>query len=207
MDHAGWPSLPADILLQVAALVPDADVHVMACASASWRDALNRDIHSMSFTWAARDPRHGHVCAVRSPHVSRLWCPALCSFWCVPIQSHLDRMHTRGCSHACSRSKLLKLAVWRYTAPAGEWSGTGSCCDVPEPAHCGAAPRNSPTRQSPDSTCSCKWVTPEGAHGPWHSQAFTVVISLYSAHEALQIRQDHDCVSGMHVQQSRMDGC
>ncbi|CAL5223987.1 g6599 [Coccomyxa viridis] len=63
-DYPGWPSLPADILLQVAALVPDADVHVMACASASWRDALNRDIHSMSFTWAARDPRHGHVCAV-----------------------------------------------------------------------------------------------------------------------------------------------
>ncbi len=67
VDLAGWPSLPADILLQVAALVPDADVHVMACASASWRDALNRDIHSMSFTWAARDPRHGHVCAVRAP--------------------------------------------------------------------------------------------------------------------------------------------
>ena len=67
-DLPGWPSLPADILLQIAALLPDADIHVMACASSAWRDALNRDVHSMSFSWAARDPRHGHVCAVRALH-------------------------------------------------------------------------------------------------------------------------------------------
>ena len=47
-------------------MLPDADIHVMACASASWRDALSRDIRSMSFTWAARDPRNGHLCAVRA---------------------------------------------------------------------------------------------------------------------------------------------
>ncbi|CAK0737833.1 hypothetical protein CVIRNUC_000955 [Coccomyxa viridis] len=62
--QAGWHNLPSDILLQIAAMLPDADIHVMACASASWRDALNRDIRSMAFTWAARDPRNGHLCAV-----------------------------------------------------------------------------------------------------------------------------------------------
>ena len=64
VDLPGWASLPADILLQVSALVPDADIHVMACASASWRDVLNRDVRCMSFSWAARDPRHPHACAV-----------------------------------------------------------------------------------------------------------------------------------------------
>ena len=63
-DLPGWASLPADILLQVAALVLDADIHAMACASASWRDVLNRDVRCMSFSWAARDPRHARVCAV-----------------------------------------------------------------------------------------------------------------------------------------------
>ena len=63
-DLPGWASLPADILLQVAALVPDADIHVMACASLSWRDVLNRDVRCMSFSWAARDPRHTQADAV-----------------------------------------------------------------------------------------------------------------------------------------------
>ena len=185
-DHAGWPSLPADILLHIAALVTDADVHVMACASASWRDALNRDIHSMSFTWAARDPRHGHVCAVCAPAClsscisQRL---GACSASCAA--SPVDDQAWQQESRCCFLLRGLKVGM-----PAGERCSAGSCCDVHKPAHCGAAPRNPSAGRGSRGPRSRKRAPPEGTQGlrhhPRHAVSPCVLSALTSPSSAIR---------------------
>ena len=69
----------------------------------------------------------------------------------------------------------------RLAVLAGQRCGAGGRADVPEPAHCGPAPRNALTRQGPGSPGGFEWAPPEGTHGPQNPRAVTVVPCLNSA--------------------------
>lgn len=49
----GWTGLTPDLLLAIAALLQDRDLHVMACVCAAWRDALDAGTSTLSFAWTA----------------------------------------------------------------------------------------------------------------------------------------------------------
>ena len=77
----GWTGLTPDLLLSVAELLRDRDVHVMACVCAAWRNVLDSGTSALSFAWAVAPE------APEVPHLPPLTFPSPLSLWAASLSS------------------------------------------------------------------------------------------------------------------------